>query len=860
MGIVTDYLVNLIAKQVDSAMIVAWYDPDAQYKEVAKELALPDTTIARYEGSFFALRYEIEPLMGNLEPPRLVIYVPLSQEDTHHALIEVETAGVVMKPGQQPPARNTRLGLLARYALKSVLPEERLTSIEKQVEAGSLSLADLDKLAEKGAGATKGVLSLIFSTGDPQEIALQFLAGGQYDGELAQKGGFSELISLLQETFDIDALKEESSEAYRTRLARYILSTDFVAALKGETPARLATVKIAARPAAREACIALAAMWRQRRDLARSYEMQAGQVEKELDLAALNFTLEQLANVKTFLVGERKLQDIVCRTLLTQASETLVELATARQSSFWAEYVPEAQAQWALIVIAGQVLLEANRIGRGLKSIANDATSIFRAYTSGDHPWCLLDTYYRHMEHRYYEVSFQLHDQFEQLFSRARQRYMEVGSTLAETFLRAYQGQKFTLKGALQQREIYEKTVKPGLTQGKVAYVWVDALRYEMGYELAQSLAADAEMEIEPALGTVPTITEIGMASLLPIGQEPVSVVAAGDGKLALNIYGMRIKDRKDRVNYLRMYAGSGVRVFEAKLEDILPRPNKRIREDMQNADLVLITSQEIDVMGEEDNISLARESMEKILLRLKNAFRVLGQQSINTIVIAADHGHLFAEELSDDMKIDPPGGNTQDLHRRVWVGLGGTADASYMRAKLADFGLGGGLEIAVPWNFACFKVKGGAEAFFHGGMSPQELFIPVITLTSRKTGAGTTGTINWNLIPGSQKISTRLYSVQITGRATGLFELVPPKVRLEVRNGQQVISMPVSASYGLEDATGDVQLKRDENDPHAIEPDTIALVITEPASKAVVSLHVQDATSGVELARLDKIEMAITI
>src|SRR5205823_4892971 len=184
-------------------------------------------------------------------------------------------------------------------------------------------------------------------------------------------------------------------------------------------------------------------------------------------------------------------------------------------------------------------------------------------------------------------VSFQLNDQFEQLLSRARQRYMEVGSTLAETFLRAYQDQKFHIKGVLLQREIFEKKVKAGLTRGKVAYVWVDALRYEMGYELAQSLATDADAEIDAALGTVPTITEIGMAALLPIEQEPISVVAVGEGKLALDIYGMRIKDRRDRVNYLQRYAGTGVKVFETKLEDILPRPGRRVREGITSADIV---------------------------------------------------------------------------------------------------------------------------------------------------------------------------------------------------------------------------------------------------------------------------------
>ena len=211
-----------------------------------------------------------------------------------------------------------------------------------------------------------------------------------------------------------------------------------------------------------------------------------------------------------------------------------------------------------------------------------------------------------------------------------------------------------------------------------------------MGHELAQSLATDADVRIEAALGTIPTITEIGMAALVPIAQEPISVVAVGDGKLALEIGDVRMKDRKDRVNYLKAHAGAGVKVFEAKLEDLLPKPGKRVREGIESANLVLITSQEIDAMGEEDNISLARRTMDEILRQLGKAFRVLGQLGVNTIIFTADHGHLFADELSNDMKIDAPGGDTKDLHRRVWVGRGGASDPSYLRARLADFGLGG--------------------------------------------------------------------------------------------------------------------------------------------------------------------------
>jgi len=72
MGTVSDYIFNLIAKQVDDYGLVVWYDPDGVYAEAANALDLPDTTILRYEGSFVRLRWEIDQkkLMVGEEPPR----------------------------------------------------------------------------------------------------------------------------------------------------------------------------------------------------------------------------------------------------------------------------------------------------------------------------------------------------------------------------------------------------------------------------------------------------------------------------------------------------------------------------------------------------------------------------------------------------------------------------------------------------------------------------------------------------------------------------------------------------------------------------------------------------------------------
>ena len=48
-----------------------------------------------------------------------------------------------MRPGQPPPNRNTKLAVVARNPLRPILGDDQVAEIEKQVETGKLSLADL---------------------------------------------------------------------------------------------------------------------------------------------------------------------------------------------------------------------------------------------------------------------------------------------------------------------------------------------------------------------------------------------------------------------------------------------------------------------------------------------------------------------------------------------------------------------------------------------------------------------------------------------------------------------------------------------------------------------------------------------
>ena len=341
---------------------------------------------------------------------------------------------------------------------------------------------------------------------------------------------------------------------------------------------------------------------------------------------------------------------------------------------------------------------------------------------------------------------------------------------------------------------------------------------------------------------------------------ESAKVVAVGGGKLGLEISGTVIKDRKDRVAFLKEHAG--VSVFDAKLDDLLPKPAKKVKDGIQNAQLILITSQEIDELGEQDNMAQARLQIDGVLSHLRRGVRVLADHGIKTIVLVADHGHLFADEIGEDMKIEAPGGKVEDLHRRVWVGVGGTSQPSYLRASLASLGVDSEFDIATPWTFACFKSKGGGRAYFHGGLSPQELIVPVFVMhPAAKSSAPATG-IQWTLTPGTAKLTTRFFSVQIAGNQSEstLFGFEPPKVRVEVRANKKCVSVPVSASYGFEDATGEVKLKISERDNKRIEPNTVTVMLSEEISQKTVEVHLLDATTGAELAATLTVDVAISM
>ncbi len=860
-GKVTDALVARIRRQVEEHELLLWLDPERHYGDVPVLLAADGVPVATYRNSVFELRHSIDAVLAGSERSPLLVYVPLPEADVMGPLAELAAAAVVLKPGQQPPVRNTRLAVVARAALSDHLPAAALEAVVRQAEAGHLGLAELDRLADQAGGSGVGTLALIFGTPNAQEIALQFLGSSVHDRSIVEKGALADLARLLADEYGLAASFASSSPALRDTLARFALGAELVSALGDELPANLREIPRPGGPVLLQKAVDLVRTWRHRRDLQASYVERASVVERELGVIALDWSLDALARLETFPSLEERLQSTVEEALASTPDPALIELGEERLRGFWASAVPETMQRWALIVMIARVLREAVRLEAELKTAAPDARTLAARYigTDGAEAWALLDVAHRHMERHFHHFELDLgggHQRLEHLVALARRRYTEVATELARRFSTALRSSRFKVEGLPPQVETFHRFVQPAIEIGKTAYLLVDGLRYEMARELHIGLDADHQAELRATLGTVPSVTEIGMAALMPRVHEGAELIAAGAGKIALKVGDALLRNRKDRLEYLA--ASAGVKTFGCRLEALLP-PNKKTRDAIQDADLIVVTAtDELDGLCEAGNMPMARRLMDDVLLQIRRGLRVLFDLGVQTAVVTSDHGYLFGETLDSGSMIDPPGGQTVDLHARVWVGRGGAASDSYLRLRASDVGLGGDLELAIPLTLGGFATPGAREAYFHGAASPQELIIPAWTVRRTRPLPTAGGTVTWSLTPGTSSLSTRFLSVQLDAEIAGLFRVEPPRVRVEVREAKGCLSRAVAASYGFDEATGSVKLAL-STDGRRLRPNTVTLMVENAPKGKKVDVVLLDAVADRILATVSGLPVTMT-
>jgi hypothetical protein len=781
-NLLQDFITGQLAERVSRHRVVVWYDPRSEFRSFVAELSgSPDTDsfadvaladsrvrILTFGGSFYALRFAAEPLVNADDPKPVVLYLPGHAPDIHGSvLMELELAGCRWEP---------KLRQLARNALRQQFTDG---VIDDLLGRQSVTYAELLAILATGAGnEPPSVLKALLagSTGEAQ--LANWLANAPLDQQIVEKQATTELGRLVLARLGIHLDGTDLSK-WRAITARHVLAVEFIADLAGELPAGLVHLPTATGDDERNAK-AVARLIRD--DHPASYPELADRAAKELRLDGGSVDALQLGSIDTFRFEERALLER-CSVLIAEGDyKRVVEIAARRHGSYWLQAAIERQAQWEAIRQAADLGSAADVVLDELAVPPVRAASWVASYADR---WHTLDRAQRHLEAWLPKLD---EDADDRAIAAVRQRYDHAVSALAGGFVAALQADKWSIDGHLQQTSIYEDVVRA--QPGRVAYFLVDAMRYEMGAELAERLESHGEVTIRPAVGVLPSITPTGMAALMPGAASSYDVVDH-DGVLMAKIEDVLLANLPARKKHLAARVPSSV---DFELQEVLGLSKTRLAKKLGASELVVVRSQEIDFFGE--GRFEARAIMDTVIDNLARAVRRLAAVGVEHAVITADHGHLYsAEDRDESMRIDAPGGATIDLHRRCWVGRGGKTPASCVRVAATSLGNDSDLDFVFPSGIGVFR-SGGDLAFHHGGPTLQEMIVPVVTF--RSTGAVTTGEVARavSVMEVPETIFNRIFSVKL-----GLESLAsaPVPVRaLLISNGRQVgeVGMAVGAEH----------------------------------------------------------------
>ncbi|WP_419930862.1 PglZ domain-containing protein [Candidatus Poriferisodalis sp.] len=803
-----------LAAHVEQRGVVVWDDPEAAYAGVAADVVPEGTALQEFSGSWLELRHRLERHMAGQEPPALIVYVPTKPPDPD----PLEEIRAVCRPYRR------RLPTLLKHALKGQLTEQRITQIGRQCATFADAEAALD------AGDRQVDARLISVLGETSTAALAAaLICGTHEAALARRSLESACRQLITEAIGGSYDSLDDSE-FRDAAFRQVVLGHLAEAGVGLPPDLNASVATTT-PLQRRNCADIIEMLQVRMEFRAAYVELAEMADQQLHLGTLLTWAHELRTVDATPAIDLLGLDAAIRALEAGDEQVAVELASDRLSMSWwlRSSAPDAVSlvvKFRAVRALAQLGISIARPVPALRSLL-DVRDWYQ-----DEGW-QVDSGYRQSELIRVSSGIVL-DEFDELYHSARRRYEAWLDQILRDSADALSAPEIPTND--QQRSIHASFLRDQTM--RTAYFLVDALRYELGMDLVERLGAlNADVEHRAVVATPPTITPVGMAALLPNADTEFLVELDEGDRLVVSVGGSVVKSARDRVRQLEHAHGA---ITDLHLDDVAQLTNQELKKVLGDSSPVLVRSTEIDSDGESDQLAASWGSFDSTLGVLQTAVAKLFHAGVERVVIASDHGFLAVRQLGEERRIDKPSTGAGESHRRSWIGRGGTASQSMVKISLAAFGIAGGLEIITPRGLGVFATGGGLQ-FFHGGLSPQELVIPVIVATARDASDDPQYRIDLDV--AGQRITTGV--VAVTLMMTGNLFTRESRIRLQLVQDDNRVGAVVGGD-GFDPATETIDASVDAARVITVQ------VTANLVAGSIATLEVSDAATGVRLETLN--------
>ena len=742
--------------------IIFWYDEDREFEDKVEELVLENASILALTGTnnFVAKKLlAVDDTTSNY-----LVYCPLRYEKPEdNWLINIELYSEEFRADLNSIWMD-EMGLPNNATVRRMVKGYRkfFNSIErrKSVAAKAKNIATASQLHmavmasicgiddAQPSGIIRAVLaeSLDLESNTIYQDFVKYGAQNPFWVMVAQATGYSE-------GDDVDL----------GRLATHILLT---AATRTMRPEHLAGLDGFISTPHQSYCYDMISDWLQT-DCDGLYNI-ARFVEDEARLSArfMKLNVEDLAETECFPC----VNECILKILMKEISDYIINVDTIsavvekRRTLVWYDYV-SCYYEGLLQVANMQAFFHEHASGFHLAQ----ARQIWNAYTTD---YYKMDTYYRQF-HLCFDESLTvsnevLDDLFKHVVEKVEGLYNgwflnQLGSNWSDVC--ADELSQYGRILEVNQQEMFYRS-KVASNDNKVYVIVSDALRFEVAASLTEQLRRETQSKVtlESVQGIFPTITKFGMAALLP--HKELNVVPKVNGGVSVLTDGVST-EMPNRDKVLKSAHGASVAL---QYKNIIKMKRADRQALVKGMDVVYIYHDKIDEASHTAD-NLVFPACEDAIAEIKNIVRIICNEFGGTrIYITADHGFLYTySPLTEDDKVDKTSFNQQDVEygRRYAIMQKGAQPDYLLPVKFVDEN--SNLDAFAPRENVRIKMSGGGLNFVHGGISLQEMVVPVIDYQFLRNASKTyqrtrdkydTKPVTISLLSATRKISNMIFSL----------------------------------------------------------------------------------------------------
>lgn len=492
------------------------------------------------------------------------------------------------------------------------------------------------------------------------------------------------------------------------------------------------------------------------------------EIEDKLNEAAL----DDIINDDLFKVVDQKIVYDLVSLIAEEAIsyDKLVQLVKLRENKFWYSYSEnfyQSLEQGALLIqlVRKHAKTKYTNFNQGVESYTSKLYAIDYAYRK-------FIYYYRQSNQN--RILAQLADKIQKVYSN--DWLLNYNNNWQNNINELESWPTF---GTTSQQRFFKQHVKSFTDKKNRLFVIItDAFRYECGVELSRRLQSENRYEssIGHMVASLPSYTQLGMASLLPHKE-----ITFQEGSDSISIDGMSSSGNLGRAKILA--ANSGVRATAIKAEDFMKLNSKKEGRDfVKGNDLIYIYHNRIDKTGddkatEEKVFEAVEDELDFLLTLMKKIANMNG----NNMMITSDHGFIYQHEplAESDFSESKHSGELWKDNRRFVIGKKLTNDDTTRLFKAAELNIKSDADVLVPKSINRLRVKGAGSRFIHGGASLQEIVIPLVKVTKKRQD--TTTQVEIDIIKSTDKITTNILAVSFIQQGLVTEQVLPRTVRATI-------------------------------------------------------------------------------